>query len=220
MHICGRWDLPAAAQAATEQANWPDSCRHNLAFAYHFDGMNLNKDAIRRAIRAGLKGWSDVAKISFRILKDFTVQAHIWATDGPLPGGVIAWSGLATGSCGARIEQRYDTLPTWTERLLQQVVTHEVGHALGLGHQPQDADSIMHPTVGRALVPNATDITALRRAGYDTAGRGAVIDELDGPPPPPPPDPPAQSIVVEGDLTLVVNGQPVKEFIVIPKPRV
>lgn len=40
---------------------------------------------------------------------------HIWATLGALPGSTLAWSMLATGSCGQRAEQRYDSLVTWNK---------------------------------------------------------------------------------------------------------
>ena len=54
---------------------------------------------------------------------------------------------------------RYNGLTT----TMLQVLEHELGHALGLGHNQVDIASIMHPVIGaNDPVPDANDIVALQ----------------------------------------------------------
>jgi Ca2+-binding RTX toxin-like protein len=47
---------------------------------------------------------------------------------------------------------------------LQQVVEHELGHALGLAHNPADPDAVMNPTAGpdNSAGPDQSDIQAIQ----------------------------------------------------------
>ena len=50
---------------------------------------------------------------------------------------------------------------TGTTGTMFQTMVHELGHALGLDHNPTDPDSVMNPMSG-SLLPDANDITAIQ----------------------------------------------------------
>ncbi len=46
-------------------------------------------------------------------------------------------------------------------QLAQEIITHEVGHCLGLGHTAPDANSIMRPTLSDIFAPTPLDYANL-----------------------------------------------------------
>lgn len=135
-------------------------------------------------VEKGCAQWAAVTPLTFRPAgpgsrPDLVITAG--KIDGP--GGVLAWSELPDGS-DRQLTQKYDASeryvvaehPAQGQVDLLAVVTHELGHALGLDHASQNSGDLMAPT----YVPG-------RRAPKQ--GDVKRIQDLYGPPTTPRPGP-------------------------------
>jgi len=150
--------------------------------------------------------------------------ANIVMGTGPIDsaGDTLAWSELPNGT-KRQLRQKYDTYERWAlfagwrngwmDAL--RVITHEVGHACGLGHGP--AGCQMAPTVSEIRAPRAWDIREMV-ARYGAASPSAPpADPAPTPAGPPPanPAPPAG-----GGSVLTIQLQGAIEAIHIPGYRI
>ena len=87
--------------AGLQEANWPTACRMEITVAYKID--QLPRDLWQRSLARALGLWEAAIGVRFKVLAAFTKQARIWITDGPLPGGTLAWSFLATNDCDGNL---------------------------------------------------------------------------------------------------------------------
>ncbi len=151
--------------AGAEEAQWPRSCMV-VPVAYEFDSIDL--DIAAQAWRLGINFWNNICGIKLEFSGHRLSNGKIWATDGALPGPVLAWSELARDRCDDRLEQRYDTTISYTVDFLAKIVGHELGHAIGHQHS-NDRRDLLFPSIGNASFssyPGPGDVReAVRRYG-------------------------------------------------------
>lgn len=179
---CGVGDF-----AGAENAQWPRSCM-GVTVAYDFS--SIPADIAKAAWKLAIEMWNRACGITLEMIGRVS-EAMIWATDGPLPGAVLAWSELARDRCDSRLEQRYDTTISYVIDFLAKIIGHELGHALGLNHSRSRAD-LLFSSIGNApfsTYPGPGDLReVLRRYGEPTK-----------PPTPPTPDKP--TVIAEFEAT-------------------
>ena len=154
--------------SAIEEANWPTSCRQEITVSWNFKAAPGLTEAETTAV------WQAV-KEEYERLFDLTMilrgadgygTSRINAQLLALPGSTLAWSYLANNNCGARLQQSYDTTIRWSMGLAIGTWKHEIGHALGMNHTPNDRNSLMYPSMNGQSGLNQTDIAQMQRLGY------------------------------------------------------
>lgn len=115
------------------------------------------------AVLTAAEAWREVSNGKVRL--SFTYgAANAWAIrkalPGQLPHGTVAWCGvdvITLGSIG-------------TGSLLRGAVLHELGHFLGLGHEPSLPEDIMYPYVSDNMPTSPTpDAVSDLRKLYEQA---------------------------------------------------
>lgn len=142
------------------------------------DQVFANVPQWESAIRASFESWSTGTGFGFVEMPDSGeplgakgAQGIIRLTATELVGTTVAYcyhppatgvpvTDLDSSSYG---DLTYSTVIDWNATLLMGVTSHELGHALGLGHT-LDPESVMYWTIdgAEALVPNAEDLADLR----------------------------------------------------------
>jgi hypothetical protein len=189
-----RCQLPDYASKSAE-ANWPNSCRDNITVRSQWSGLGSPHVDTVEAFTAALNSWEKVLSLDFHQVNWSHGEQRINAEPARLPGSVLAWSHLATGSCSANLQQRYDSTQRWSAWLFQSVAAHELGHALGLGHI-RNSNALMYPSITDVLEPAELDIREAVRLGYKLADPDEPED--------PPVNPDIWSIFIKALLAAIV----------------
>lgn len=186
---------------AQEPANWPIACRNEITTSYKMNLPGVNAEQLQAIWLEGDGNWEKELDLKFVLrLQDYP-NTRIFAFAQNLSGSVLADQYLATGDCGTRLQGRFD-VRSWSTLLLLATVTHEHGHALGLGHL-QDSNAIMYPSIHQAGMarrgaPNNTDIAAMLQLGYKRRTAPPI-------PPIPPTDPTMYRVVLESAAPITVG---------------
>lgn len=204
-YVCGTPDALAA-----EAARWRKSALSWLWSGKVLPGVSA--EATYQSYQEAFDAWTAHVLLTATRAVGFTppdVIAVCRAIDGPR--GVLAQSELADGTDSQK-HQWYDDAEAWTEASFRlAVMSHELGHVLGLGHSGDPGD-LMAPYLrpGGPTAPTAGDVAALLRLGYPPRTQ----------PPPEPPQPPAppptgQVLVSVLDGNVLVTGKRYR-FVEVP----
>lgn len=179
---CTDYSLLAAEEA---MARWG---RTSLTWTITGLLPGYNRDKLREMYAAAWQSWIDVCGIRANYTDG---PADVNMGSGTIDGanGTLAWSELPPGD-DRPLKQKYDTAERWDDVMVLAVASHELGHALGLGHL--SAGNLLQPYYSRSITkPQVGDIAeVVRRYGQP----------LPKPSPSDPPDPPA------GEITIQIAG--------------
>lgn len=182
MPRCGQSDYMRPGQAL--EANWPEQCRMDITTSYRMNLSGLSAGQVQDLWVEADGWWEQALKVKLPLRLSNYPNTRVFAFAASLPGSVLADQVLAYNDCSARLRGRFDTRQ-WSDRLFVTTVTHEHGHALGLGHL-RDNQATMYPSITQASMsrrgrPNNSDVQAMLGLGYER--------NTDPPDPPDPPDP-------------------------------
>lgn len=185
-----------------EEARWPDTCAGDITVSWNFEQLpGASAADTREAWDWCVNMYNRLFEVQQKIDRAKFPNTRIWATLKPLPGGTLAWSFLPTGNCAFRCEQAYDSTQNWSSQVLRRgTVSHEVGHAMGMEHTPNDPRSLMYPSMNGQSELNQTDINQMLRLGYKR--RTTPVPD----PPTDPPLPPGDVRVIDGTIRISVGN--------------
>lgn len=175
-----------------EEARWPDACKDHITVSWNFDkAPGLSEKELDEVWLDVKREYEKYFQLQLKLSPEDYPNTRIYAALKALPGSTLAWSYLANNSCASRLQQAYDNTISWSKKLAIGTWKHEVGHALGMQHTPNDRNSLMYPSMNGQTGLNETDIQQMLRLGYKR--RETPI---------PPPEEPTDSV----STVITVNG--------------
>jgi hypothetical protein len=170
----------------------------NLTFAFDNCPDSIDCETGFEAVRAGFRAWAEVSALTFSEVSD-PRQADIelqWSNRGPelgYPGDILAYATFP--SDGGDVV--FDDAEPWSafdgsEFDLVLTATHEIGHALGLGHSA-DPSALMYPVLTGQTYGIASDDAAAIRALYGTPEERPPANDV--------PSSPSQDEQASGEIT-------------------
>lgn len=167
--FCG---CPDRVEAATAKWGFLD-----VSYSTHSWGLRqFTSDETDEHYDTAMELWNAVCGIR---LHRIASGGNIYTSDSAEgAGGTLAWSYLPGANSGPseRVQQWYDRAENWSRQFFIAVAAHEIGHALGLGHDSSQS-ALMYPYANSNIwKPQERDIAR-------------VVDRY-GQPQPKPPEPP------------------------------
>jgi hypothetical protein len=189
----------------SDQCYWPPGTVVTWHQACQFPG--LDPATVEADIARGINRWTEICGVVFQRVSSPS-QARLaissWRIDGPM--NVLGETQLP---CSRRADvqcwMHLDDKEPWNRGInLADVVCHEMGHGIGIGHAPQGSANVMAPIYKAGAAFGSFD------RSQSTQRYGAVK------PPAPPVDPPtvppvdgspwiARTTVVVGGKTLIIQ---------------
>lgn len=153
VRFCGLPDRPSEAEPQGKLCRWQD--KHITWTWTGGDDLGVPQDQVTRCAEIAWQRWVDVCgivaeRVDDASKADVVMGAGIGREAGP--SGTLAWSELPCSPTDRQLQQRYDTEERWVIAEtgtphngidLVRVMCHEIGHAIGLPHQP--AGNLMAP---------------------------------------------------------------------------
>ncbi|QEL18522.1 matrixin family metalloprotease [Limnoglobus roseus] len=163
--------LPETLTTEDVAAKWGKAAKGPLAHCATGLLPGVTQEQWLAALDIACQQWADVCGLTF-VRTDTAAKADILHGVGPIDGSgkTLAWSELPNGA-DTRLKQLYDSGEQWAvgpgvpanKIDIVAVACHEIGHALGLGHDNAGGAALMDPFYSpKVTKPQARDIARIQ----------------------------------------------------------
>lgn len=158
----------AALRLPRGTCTWPHSYRSSPTLVFHRELVDVPQRAVETVV-ASMDAWQRVVRIAWS--SDAREQISVHWVGGIYRQGYIALAGLPCAEMRGIIWISSEAYLDWDLDMLRVIVTHEMGHILGLSHS-RDPESVMYSTPSRRAVIMPAD---RQRLASFYAPSGAVL---------------------------------------------